>query len=180
MVDPSGPRTARLLVCAGLLTLCGGVGAIGWTYHSSAIDTRPASAETRGSALEVGDLATTAAVFQPKPLSAYAETTKRPLFSETRRQLPKKVVVKKQVVNAPAPAHIPIGQLQLAGVIVNGEERLVLIRSPQAPEGAWHKDGETVGGWKIVEISSDFARMAAGKKSADLTLYVDNGGITLE
>lgn len=163
-----------LLLSSVLIAALGGLASAAWEVWSNNIDTSAASIPKPSSTIDIVSLAAAPVAFKPSPLSQFSQTAQRPLFSETRRQ-PKPKPVKVNVVNTPPPPpHIPFEQLQLTGVILNGSTARALIISPSAPEGDWHGVEDTVGGWKIIEIQGNFARMEAGKKRRDLQLYVDN------
>ena len=166
------------MICTALLTALGAMSAIGWAQWTVPIDTAPIQADGSRPALDVASLPTESDVFVPKPLAVFRETTARPLFSETRRPIRRKTVNASKPKPKPVPAHIPISQLRLTGVIVKGEMLRALIYSPSSPDGAWLAIDDVVGGWKILEIKGDFARLEADGESRKLQLYVDNKGIT--
>lgn len=171
-------RLPSLLLCAALLTTLGGLSVVGWAQWSVPLDTSPRQSDRSASPFEVASLKGTTERFVAKPLSVFRETVMRPLFSETRRPIPKKTVRTATPKPKPVPTHIPIAQLQLTGVAVRGDERRALVKSPSAPNGAWHTTGDIVGGWKIIEIAGNFARLSVGEKAGKLQLYVDKSGIT--
>lgn len=172
-------KRPAILLCVALLIATGGLGGIGWDLWTNEIDASPASAGTAWTTIDLTELDRRPGRFRSKPLTAYGQTTERPLFSSTRRP-PKPEPAAKVVKKPEPPSHVPIGQLQLTGVIVTGNEKLALIRSPKAPDGAWHSEQDIVGGWKILEIQGNFASLLAGGSREKLPLYVDNIGITFE
>ena len=173
-------KRPAILLCFALLIASGALGSIGWDLWTSEIDASPAAAGVAWTTIDLSELDRRPERFKSKPLAAYRQTTERPLFSSTRRP-PKPGPAPAKVKQKPKPpSHVPIGQLQLAGVIVTGNEKLALIRSPAAPDGSWHAERDIVGGWKILEIQGNFASLLAGEAREKLPLYVDNIGITLE
>ena len=169
-----------ILLCVVLLVAIGGIGGVGWRLWASEIDVSPAPPKPGWTSIDLTELEQQPERFRSKPLTAYRQTTERPLFSSTRRP-PKSEPVAVEVKQEPKPpSHIPIGQLQLAGVIVTLGDKRALIKSPSAPDGAWYTEDETVGGWKILEIRRNFTSLGAGNSQEKLRLYVENVGITSE
>lgn len=103
----------------------------------------------------------------PKPDSADVEALTRPIFSKTRRPSAKAVTRPTEAkVEVDAPTGVTLG----AVVRRKGSAQAFII-SPEAPEGAWKKVGDTVDAWTISKIDPTELMLKSGDRAAKLKLY---------
>ena len=90
------------------------------------------------------------APFRAKPLRAYAEVVRRPLFSENRRP--------PAVENVQVEDSIDISDLEdlvLFGVVISGATKYAIVGNRKADTAEQIKEGHRYKGWRVSEISSD-------------------------
>ncbi len=112
---------------------------------------------------------------------AISEAVNRPLFRHSRRPFDPAqaavAVAKGEVAPPQPPTAAPppdFNQLTVKGILLNGKNKLVLIVTPEAPEGTWLASGANVMGWKITELGANGATLSANGQTHELKLYVDN------
>ncbi|WP_213881938.1 hypothetical protein [Pseudomonas sp. dw_358] len=95
------------------------------------------------------------------PLADYAATWERPLFNPSRQPDP---------VAASAPVMAPsLDGVQVTGIVLTGQTRLVLIKQGEARFKI--KEGDTLpNGWKVTLVGERQVQLIYGSKSATLWL----------
>ncbi len=86
--------------------------------------------------------------FIPAPSSSFASINERPIFSQARKPIA-------PAPTGPAAAPPPPPTASLVGVILDGDNKLALVKTPASPLEASVKLGESVGGWQLVRILPD-------------------------
>ncbi|WP_457797488.1 hypothetical protein [Methylocystis sp. S23] len=107
----------------------------------------------------------------PKPASADVETLSRPIFIKSRRPAPKSAKPAASPELGPisaAPAGVVVG-----AIVKNKKTSQAFIVSPEAPEGAWRKIGDTVESWTLAAIDRAEIILKNGGQTAKVTLYPD-------
>lgn len=89
------------------------------------------------------------------PLRGFAETLKRPLFSESRRPAPPGTAR-----STVAPTALP---LRLIGVIITPDRRTALIRESRSAEITELAVGQSVQGWSLERVLPDRVVMRSGE-----------------
>jgi hypothetical protein len=105
-----------------------------------------------------------------------SEAVNRPLFRSSRKPFdPAQAVIAATAPEiVPAPPPPDFSQLAVRGIVMNGNNKLALITTPEAPEGNWLAVGADVMGWKIVEVGANGTTLSASGQTRELKLYVDN------
>lgn len=125
---------------------------------SSSSDTTSANASA--SQLKAGS--------KPKPLRAYSEIVKRPLFSVDRKP-PK--VENEQVIET-----IDIGELEnlvLFGVVISGETKYAILGNRKENSTEQVKEGHRYKGWQVSTISADSIQFVGKDTQYELFLSPD-------
>ncbi len=169
---PRFPRSA-IFLCFAQTALLSLLGWLAWQQWTIKPDISPNAQSATTSLLDLSDPNGKLVILRPKPLSAFSQTTRRPLFIETRRP-PVVKPVKAKVRKPQAPRHIPLNQLKITGIISQGNARRAFIKSPNHPQGTWLGVNDVVGGWKLIKINRDFVRIASGDRQQNLEIYTDN------
>lgn len=102
--------------------------------------------------------------FDPPPKSAFAEVDDRSVFNPLRVR-----VASQSVAGTTNSATLP-SDLSLVGVILDGEKKLALIRSPQAPLAVGIGVGGTIEGWQVTRVEPDRVALRAGGPEQQLLL----------
>jgi hypothetical protein len=127
-----------------LLLVIGALAALNWRLLAMTIDISPVEINRGAGSHDIIDAAPVAP-FHLKPLSSFAETEARPLFSPTRR--PSAVAAQAQLRSPP--------DVQLVGVMmIAPTQKRALIRSPHEPRGRWLSEGGQIGGWNVLTIGA--------------------------
>ncbi len=151
-----------------LLALVAAAAYLDWRLWTSPIDVT-AEAETALHARS--EQAPSQPDFAPPPFTDFRDTLLRPLFNATRRPyIAKKTQLPKEKAAAPEP-QITLDQLHLMGVVSRLDGKRILVRSPGAPQGAWHGEGASAEGWTVLEIKSDSAIIQLRGERHEITLY---------
>jgi hypothetical protein len=160
-VDWMGGRS--LLMALGVL--CLGLGAIvaaqlttGTSFEAPAGGAGPAPASP-------APPPRAAAEFTPPPLSQFAETVERPLFSETRRP--------PETSGEPSGPPKPF-EGTLEGVIIVQNEAVALLKVAGDIDVTRVTKGQTIRGWLVVEIHPDRV-VLQGERRAEIRLQEDAG-----
>jgi len=99
----------------------------------------------------------------------FIEIIARPLFSTTRRPVPKP----KKIVKRRSPALVvrtPDVRLQLIGVIKRGDRAIALVRERAAPVSYYVKRGDVVKGWRVSRIEPRGIALEKAEKNLNLVL----------
>lgn len=105
----------------------------------------------------------------PKPASADVQTLTRPIFSKTRKPTPRSAPrASEPVVTSSAPSGVTV-----SAIVKKGKTAQAFVVSPDAPEGAWKKIGDTLDSWTISDIASDALTLRSGGNAATVKLYAD-------
>jgi hypothetical protein len=103
--------------------------------------------------------------YAPPPQASFAEIDARPLFNPLR--IP---VEASAVPGTASSAQLPPPEVTLIGVILDGSNRLALVKAPGAPFATSVAVGGTVAGWEVSEIGPDKAVLHAGTREYQLRL----------
>ena len=95
-----------------------------------------------------------------KPIEAYSETLRRPLFHASRKPAPKLATATPDAVAAESPV------LELIGIVIAPEGRSALIRLPSLADLVEVSVGERIDGWRLERIEADRIVLKSGKASA--------------
>ena len=98
------------------------------------------------------------------PKSAFAEVDDRSVFNPARVR-----VNATSVAGATNATTLP-SDISLVGVILDGERKLALIRSPQAPLAIGLGVGGTIEGWQVTRVEPDRVALRAGGPEQELKL----------
>lgn len=107
--------------------------------------------------------------FEPPPMAAFAEIDDRSVFN------PDRVRVSAPSVAGPTNAATLPSDLSLVGVILDGEKKLALIKSPEEPLAVGVSVGGMVEGWQVTRVEPDRVALRAGGPEQELML-TDNKG----
>jgi hypothetical protein len=148
------------------------------------LDWRPKKALNDGEKVEIG------------AILSLDESLKRPLFRSDRKPFDPNLVAKPptveasaalptplvqppettvlQPIQAPPPPLATVPQFALKGLAEIAGTKRALIILPEDPVGQWIARGETISGWKLVNLDDNAAHLKLDGKTVDLLLYVDN------
>ncbi len=174
-----GPRLSRsvIFLCFAQTALLALLGWLAWQQWTIKPDISPNAQSVATSLLDLSEPNGKPVILRPKPLSAFSQTTQRPLFIKTRR-LPVVKPIRVKVRKPQAPRHVPLKQLKITGIISQGSARRAFIKSPKHPRGIWLSVNDVVGGWKLIEINRDSVLVASHNNQQKLEIYVDNRHMT--
>ncbi len=142
---------------AAMLAVCLALG----TVVYDAIERGPESAQVSVDAVpeKIAPLAQRTAP-RAKPIKAYSETLRRPLFHPSRKPAPKLAAASPEAPAAESPV------LRLIGVVIAPEGRSALIRMPNLADLVEVSVGERINGWRLERIETDRIVLKSGKESA--------------
>lgn len=100
--------------------------------------------------------------FAPPPLASLTETVDRPLFNNTRR-VPESPVVVTSEPDAPEPVSATPPNLKLTAVVINGEDRVAVVRLPEGNLFERLREGDQVEGWLVDQVGPQSLRLLRGK-----------------
>lgn len=106
----------------------------------------------------------------PGPLQSYDEILRRPVFVATRRP-----AIAQKTIQAHSDAVRLLDRYPVVGVVIAGQQRMVLIRKSAGDTVSRIAQGEMLDGWTLTEISSGrlVLEMAGARKEVSLQ---NNGG----
>jgi hypothetical protein len=142
------------LLCLGLGAVVAGQLAMSTGFEPPAVTASPAPAPA-------GPRATVE--FAPPPLSQFAETVERPLFSESRRP--------PETSGEPSGPPKPFEGALVGTLIIQGET-IALLKIAGEPEVTRVTKGQTIRGWLVVEIHPDRV-VLQGERTAEIRLQED-------
>jgi type II secretory pathway component PulC len=136
---------------------------LAWVIYQESAEIPAIQAAERGDPAALGTPAPTApeATFSMPDRESLAVILERPLFSQTRR--PSGV--------ASDDARAGSIDFTLAGVVISGSERSALIRPGNAKIVQQLKQGETIAGWTLVEITAD--RVVVRRDAIETEIFLD-------
>ena len=102
--------------------------------------------------------------FDPPPMAAFAEVDDRSVFNPVRIR-----VSSSSVAGASSATSLP-SDMSLVGVILDGDRKLALIKSPQAPLAVGLGVGGTIEGWQVTRVEADRVALRAGGPEQELVL----------
>ena len=102
--------------------------------------------------------------FEPPPKAVFADVDDRSVFN------PARVRVSSQSVAGTTNATTLPSDLSLVGVILDGEKKLALIKSPQEPLAVGVGVGGTIEGWQVTRVEPDRVALRAGGPEQQLFL----------
>ncbi|HEX3430096.1 MAG TPA: hypothetical protein VHT03_04350 [Rhizomicrobium sp.] len=102
--------------------------------------------------------------FEAPPIAAFAEVDNRSVFNPSRIR-----------VSSPSLAGTTTGttlpsDISLVGVILDGEKKLALIKSPQQPLAVGLGIGDSIEGWQVTRVDADRVSLRAGGPEQQLML----------
>lgn len=152
-MSATGRRRVTWLLLAGIAVL---------VLVGATVLLRPAPAlPMRGGAHDVA----LPAVPAMAPLSSFAQTTTRPLFLATRSRAPDQTGLA-----AAGGKDLILGRYAFVGAVA-APGRSVLLLAPAAGGPTLRvREGETLDGWKVLEIGADFLRLARDGKETTVAL----------
>lgn len=120
---------------------------------------------------ELSDGMSSAALDQyaPPPLASLTETVDRPLFSSTRR-VPAEPTVAAQLPDAPAPVSVNPPDVKLTAVVINGEDRVAVVRLAESSVFERLREGDQVEGWLVERIGPQSLRLLRDKTPHEVDL----------
>ncbi len=95
-------------------------------------------------------------------IHTFNQVVERPLFSNNRQ--PKEMETVKKILEPnvePTPVNKPA--LKLIGIVLSDEDKIALFKSENELKLQRIQLGETVDGWKLIEIHSSSVKLASGK-----------------
>ncbi len=102
----------------------------------------------------------------PAPLDSYIETLRRPLFQASRRPVDE---VAKTTTGAP----LLLGRYQVAGVVIAGERRIVLIRKGAGDKVSRITQGADLDGWTLAEVTRQHLVLEKAGQRQEFVLQQD-------
>ena len=103
------------------------------------------------------------------PLSEWSQTPSRPLFRLDRRPLVR-ASVPKVAAEAPIPQPIPDLLYLLSAVVIAQDQALAYLSKPSDAGLTQLRQGETVDGWRLVEVRPDAVVLEHGEHRTSLAL----------
>jgi len=103
------------------------------------------------------------AIFVPPPSGEFAAINAHPIFSPTRKS------VEPAPVGAAA-APPPPPSVALIGVILDGQTRLALVKTPASPLETGVSLGASIGGWQLTQIFPDRIVLHLGTSDDEIKL----------
>jgi hypothetical protein len=107
----------------------------------------------------------------PKPPNEDVETLSRPIFTKSRRPSPKAAAP--QVAPETGPISETPSGVSVSAIVKNRDGAQAFIVSPESPDGAWKKIGDTVDSWTIATIAGAEITLKNGERAAKLKLYAE-------
>ncbi len=158
------PLMTIILAALGFMTLLVTLFALYALLGPTGAETEGAGPDWKSPTLAIVELE------PPKPDSADVQTLTRPIFSKSRKPFPKSAArpASEAVVASTAPSGVTV-----AAIVRKGKIAQAFVLSPDAPEGAWRKIGDTVDSWTIKAIAADELTLRNGGAAATLKLYSD-------
>ena len=104
----------------------------------------------------------------PKLVSADVESLSRPIFSKFRKPAPKVSSAITQV-NGSGGAEV----LTVTAIVIDKLTRQAFFISPDSPDGAWRKIGDTVDTWTITAITPKEVILQSGGQTTISKLYAN-------
>jgi type II secretory pathway component PulC len=156
------PPAAMALVWRLAIVLAGAFAVyVVWTSPPMELpSTAPAPRPARQTHTGDASKATMASVTQ-----TYPEIAERPLFYPSRKAWAPPPPPPAPVVSTAPP---PLTDYALVGVILSGNTRSALIRTPGGSKTITLGEGQELQGWKLQEITRDRLRFAAGDAQYDM------------
>jgi hypothetical protein len=147
----------------GLAALCGLLAIIlSWQLLTPSLDRDVPAGAWHPSGLDVA-----LGSIPPPPANRFARINERPIFSPTR----------KPVTPTPkageAPASPP--DATLIGVIIDGQNRLALVRTSASPLEVSVTVGASLGPWTVTTIEPDHIALRAGTNETEIRLNANHG-----
>jgi hypothetical protein len=102
--------------------------------------------------------------FEAPSKAAFAEVDDRSLFNPARVR-----VNSTSIAGATNATTLP-SDISLVGVILDGEKKLALIKSPQAPLAVGLGVGSSIEGWQVTRVEPDRVALRAGGPEQELKL----------
>jgi hypothetical protein len=102
--------------------------------------------------------------FEAPPMAAFADVDDRSVFNPARVR-----VSSPSVAGATNATTLP-SDISLVGVILDGEKRLALLKSPQAPLAVGLGVGGSIEGWQVTRVEADRVALRAGGPEQELKL----------
>jgi hypothetical protein len=103
----------------------------------------------------------------PKPPSADVEALSRPIFAKNRKPSPKSAA---SAVDPTTISEAPT-DLAVTAIVKSKKVAQAFVTSPETPEGAWRKVGDTVGAWTLHKILHAEVVFQNGDQMTKVKLY---------
>jgi general secretion pathway protein N len=104
------------------------------------------------------------------PLSDYGLTLERPVFYEDRR-LPETTEAEPADNVEPTAQLTSSGRLRLSAIIVENGQPSALLSIPGEPRSLRLREGESAGGWRLIEIHEDRVTVESNGRTEDIELH---------
>jgi len=123
-----------------------------------------------GSDREEAEVGRSEADFRLPPLTTFSVLTTRPLFVEGRRPPPdEEPLPDVPVAQVDVPKQDPL-QMNLSAILIDGKERIALLRETKKDVSNRLRQGDDFMGWKVEKIEADRVVMARGSEKEEIML----------
>ncbi|HWD28598.1 MAG TPA: hypothetical protein VG387_15610 [Rhizomicrobium sp.] len=102
------------------------------------------------------------ASYTPPPRESYAVVNARPLFDAARRP-----IAEAQALDA---ASLAPPDVSLIGVIIGPRGAVALLRAADAPAAVTVRQGESIKGWELVQVTSDHVVLRTGVNTFTISI----------
>jgi general secretion pathway protein N len=153
----SWPVPARFRLPAALAALCAVLAGFIWYQLGLPTAYAPASAPTAPTATDAKPADALVGVPSAPAKERYAEIVERPVFMPTRRPASAQAAAVPAAQTAkPAPAApSPLQSYALIGVLLDGDQRIAVLKQASSPATVRVIEGDTVQGWTAAQIAAD-------------------------
>lgn len=104
-----------------------------------------------------------------EPLAAWDDILSRPLFFRDRSPW---APTAPAAMPAPSAPDAPL-DAKLIGVVETPQKRTALFVTPTAPQGVWLSEGDSIGDWKVLRVTSTAATLGGRGDAVTLRLFPD-------
>jgi type II secretory pathway component PulC len=113
------------------------------------------------------------APFVPPSVDAFSAINDRSLFDAQRRPIAPASTPAQGGASATPPSVV------LVGVIIDAQERLALVKTPESPLAISVKLGASIGGWQVSAIEADRIVLHSGSASDEIRLDAGHSNATV-
>jgi general secretion pathway protein N len=113
----------------------------------------------------------------PRPAVPESAILDRPLFSATRRPPPAPAPAPEAAAPPASPPPPPPPELGIAlvGIVLDGTARIAILRPLDGQPALDLREGEAVGGWRVIRIGSDRIAVRNGDTERELVIDFKRG-----